>query len=627
MGVAGSGKTTIGGMLARELDLPFYDADDFHPPANIARMGQGMPLDDDDRAPWLELLAVNIRAWEAGGGAVVACSALKEQYRATLRSVRDIVWIFLDGSDSLILERLRWRSGHFMPAALLDSQFAVLEIPPYAIRVDVSARPEEIVREILTKLKVMHTHSEFGLIGLGVMGTSLALNLAEKGVLVSVYNRHVAGKEEGIAAAVVGNNPEMRSLKGFDNLSDFIQSLARPRKVMMMIYSGAVDQQLEELVPILEPGDIVIDGGNSHYKDTTRRSRWLAGKDLLYLGAGISGGEEGARKGPAIMAGGSERAYVLVARYLDLIAAKDQAGEPCSAYIGPEGSGHFVKMVHNGIEYAEMQLLAETYYLMRYLLKMPPADIADVLAEWASGGLDSYLLEITIDILRKEEDGELLLDKILDQAEQKGTGGSSAGAALEYGVPYGPLSEAVMVRALSAIRSERLEAARLYGAEPPYFDNEPQRWLPKLKNAYQATRIINHEIGFNLIRKASSQHQWETDLARIASVWTNGCIIRSALMEDLARILRSEESILDSPSVVPEMKSRREDFADVVALALKQGLPVPVMSAALNYFLGCISSDSPANLIQAQRDYFGAHTYRRKDKPADQYYHTLWKTL
>ena len=624
MGISGSGKTTIGRKLAQQLALPFYDADDFHPPENIEKMSRGLPLEDSDRQPWLNSLATHIREWNREG-AVLACSALKEQYREALRSVRDITWICLHGGQSVIRERLESRGGHFMPVSLLDTQFATLEMPDYGIRVDVTSSPEEIVSEILRQLDSMTGSSEFGLIGMAVMGRSLALNLANKGIEISVYNRHVPGKEEGVAAGVINDNPSLTNLKGFDDLQAFIRSLTRPRKVMMMIYSGAIDEQLEELAPLLEVGDVIIDGGNSFYKDTERRTILLGDKGILYVGAGISGGEEGARKGPAIMAGGSERAYVLIAKYFDQIAAKDRSGGACSAYIGPGGAGHFVKMVHNGIEYAEMQLLAEVYYLIRYGLDIAPSDIADIFSEWRTGELGSYLLEITIDILRKTEDGELLLDKISDQAEQKGTGGLSAAAALEYGVPYGPLAEAVMARALSSRKPARKSAAALYGHKLKRIDSDRDDTLRALKSAYQSARIINHDIGFKLMGEASAKHNWELDLARIAAVWTNGCIIRSTLMETLADILSEEENILTSEFIVPKMKSWQSDFANVVAIGLRAGLALPVLSSALNYFQASISDDSPANLIQAQRDYFGAHTYRRKDKPSDQYFHTIWK--
>jgi 6-phosphogluconate dehydrogenase len=327
------------------------------------------------------------------------------------------------------------------------------------------------------------------------------------------------------------------------------------------------------------------------------------------------------------MPGGSKQGYEQVARYLDLIAARDKAGMPCAAYIGPEGAGHFVKMVHNGIEYAEMQVLAETYYLLRYFLKLTPEEIVDVFRSWQAGELASYLLEITIDILQKKEDGELLLDKILDQAEQKGTGGWSVGAALEYGVPYNSLSEAVMARALSAMKAIRVQASQLYLQQTgsPQLDRE--EFIRSLKNAYQAARIINHEIGFNLMRQVSEKHQWQLNFSEIARIWTNGCIIRSVLMEELAELFKTEASILTAPPVVSRMKTWQPDFCGIVGQGLQQRFALPVLAAALNYYLGYTTADSPANLIQAQRDYFGAHTYQRKDKPAGEYFHTNWKPL
>ena len=467
--------------------------------------------------------------------------------------------------------------------------------------------------------------SELGLIGLGVMGKSLAINLAEKGVHVAVYNRHVSGREEGIARQLLAENTSLPNLKGFDEVDEFIQSLARPRRIMLMIYAGAVDEQLEELVRLLEPGDVIIDGGNSNYKDTARRTGLLASKEIYFLGAGISGGEEGARTGPSIMAGGSERGYVLVAKYLELIAAKDKAGSPCASYFGPGGAGHFVKMVHNGIEYAEMQVMAEVFGLLRNLLKISTEEIIDILQDWQTGELGSYLLQITIDILGKKEGDGLLLDKIQDQAEQKGTGGLSTEAALEYGVPYGPLSEAVMARFISAMKAQRVDAAALYPRQPMINEADRDAFITSLKNGYQAARIINHEIGFNLMLHAAKHHHWELDLSEIARIWTNGCIIRSVLMEELSEILKSGESILFAPVIVGRLNIWTKDLAIIVGGGLQQGFALPVLSAGLNYFLANTTADSPANLIQAQRDYFGAHTYQRNDHPAGQYFHTIWK--
>lgn len=630
MGVSGCGKTTVGELLAQQLSLPFFDADDFHPQENVEKMRSGVPLRDEDRQGWLELLGQKIIEWEKEGGAVLACSALKEKYRKILQSVpaSKVKWVLLDGERSVILQRMEARKGHYMSTALLDSQYETLEKPAYGLHLDVCEHPKVLVDQILKTLKNMNTLSEFGLIGLGVMGKSLALNLAGRGVNMSIYNRHVPGKEVDIAKNIVKENPSFEGLKGFDEVKAFVSSLERPRKILLMIMAGeAVDFQIKELLPFLDAGDVLIDGGNSYYKDTARRTSSLSDAGIHFVGAGISGGEEGARKGPSIMPGGAREGYDLIAKYLEMIAARDQAGKPCTAYIGPEGAGHFVKMVHNGIEYAEMQVLAETYYLLRFFLAFSAEEIATLFTEWQQEGLDSYLLEITIDILRKKEGDELLLDKILDQAGQKGTGGWSAGAALEHGVPYSSLTEAVMARNLSAMKEKRVAAATLYQQEPASFKGNKKEFSLYLRHAYQATRIINHEIGFSLMREVSDQYKWQLDMSEIARVWTNGCIIRSQLMEELSGLYKQEDSLLTAPAIQKRMTAYQKGFSTAVAEGLANGFALPVLSAALNYFLGYITADSPANLIQAQRDYFGAHTYRRKDRPADQSFHTIWKPL
>lgn len=625
MGVSGSGKTTIGLMLARQLKLPFYDADDFHSHQNIEKMTQGFPLSDEDRVVWLNNLGESIKQWENEGGAVLACSALKEAYRTILKTVKHIFWIYLDGSRETILERVRARHNHYMPPVLLDSQLEALEKPAYGLHIEIALPPEQIIEKIMSKLIKMNPMAEFGIIGLGVMGKSLALNLAAKDVKVAIYNRHVPGKEEAIANAILLENPAYKTMSGFDDLEEFVQTLEKPRKILLMIYAGAIDAQLEALIPLLEPGDVIMDGGNSFYKDTSRRTTSLAEKGIHFVGTGISGGEEGARKGPSIMPGGPEQGYEQIKEYLQLIAAKDKNGAPCSSYIGPDGAGHFVKMVHNGIEYAEMQVLAEVYYLLRYHLQLAPDTIADVLSEWQQNGLGSYLLEITIDILRKKEDGELLLDKVLDQAEQKGTGGWSVGAALDYGISYSALSEAVMARAMSARKAERKQASELYQHQIKPAQEDQEQFISALRNACQAARIVNHAIGFNLMQEVSEQLNWNLDFSEIARIWTNGCIIRSELMEELVNTFKSENRLLRHSSIAKDMKTWQPDFAYVVAQGLQHGFALPVLSAAFNYYLGYITADSPANLIQAQRDYFGAHTYQRKDKEPGTYFHSNWK--
>jgi 6-phosphogluconate dehydrogenase len=627
MGVSGSGKTTIGQLLARALEVPFYDADDFHPPANIHKMQAGQPLTDEDRKDWLEGLGGNIRQWERQGGAVLACSALKEKYRITLQSIprTRLRWIFLGGDEALIQQRLKSRTGHFMHPGLLQSQLEALEKPEYGIHLDVALPPTELLQHILTKLEAMTTLSEFGIIGLGVMGKSLALNLAEKGVRISMYNRHVAGKEEGVAQRILDENPGIPHMQAYDDLAAFVRSLERPRKILLMIVAGpVVDIQLEALLPLLDAEDVLIDGGNSFYKDTARRTRQLAEKELLFVGTGISGGEEGARKGPSMMPGGSQKGYQLIRRYLELMAAKDPWGSPCTAYIGPDGAGHFIKMVHNGIEYAEMQVLAESYHLMRSYLQLPPETIAAEFENWRDSGMGSYLLDITIDILQHKEGDGLLLDKILDQAEQKGTGGWSVSAALEHAVPYGPLTEAVMARALSAQKKQRVAAADAYGFRPEPFSGDEAQFLQQLRGACQAARILNHHIGFALMQEVSQREGWQLNLSEIARIWTNGCIIRSELMEKLVELYKGGTELLLAPAIVSRLKAHESGFARVVAESLQAGIALPVLTSALNYYFGFQTAQSPANLIQAQRDYFGAHTYRRTDRGEEEYFHTEW---
>jgi len=472
----------------------------------------------------------------------------------------------------------------------------------------------------------MNAFAQFGIVGLGVMGKSLALNLAEKGIKVAVYNRHVPGSEENIAVNFVNTHTTNGTLSGFDDLSAFVTALEKPRKILLMIQAGsAVDQQLEHLAPLLDKGDIVIDGGNSLYIDTNKRTQKLEAAGIHFIGTGISGGEEGARKGPSIMPGGNKEAYEAIRPFLELIAAKDKHGKPCTTYIGKEGAGHFVKMVHNGIEYAEMQILSEVYFLLRYYVLYPPEKIAELFTQWQAEELDSYLLEITIDILRKKEDGELLLDKILDKAAQKGTGGWSTTAAMDLGIPFPTVSEAVMARALSSHKALREQISKQYNtSSAPIELNESI--ADKIKHAYKAARIINHATGFHLLKGASTQFHWNLNLAEIARIWTNGCIIRSELMEQIASVFLEEDSILLSSCFINELKSIQKDFIYVVTQGLSNEIALPVLSSALNYYLGLKTQNSGANLIQAQRDYFGAHTYQRIDVP-NKHFHTQWKKL
>jgi 6-phosphogluconate dehydrogenase len=626
MGVSGVGKTTIGKLLAKQLEIPFFDADDYHPAANVEKMKAGIPLQDADRYEWLENLGIKIREWQKTGGAVLACSALKEKYRKQLQSLpqEHIKWIFLHSDYEVIHGRISGREGHYFKPEMLQSQYETLELPSYGIHIDVDKSPEQILNEIMEKLQKMKEKMQIGLFGLGVMGKSLALNMASKGFRVSVYNRHVDKIEVDIAKNFTAENPES-NFRGFDDLRAFVESLERPRKILIMVNAGkVVDFVIEDLQNYLEEGDIIIDGGNSHFKDTIRRERELKEKGILFMGAGISGGEEGARKGPSIMPGGPESSYDRVGPILEKIAARDKNGKPCCTYVGPDGAGHFVKMVHNGIEYGEMQLIAETYHLLRFHFGLDPEEIAALFEEW-NREMQSYLLEISIDILRKKENGNLLLDNILDAAKQKGTGGWSTNAALELGVPLDTISAAVMARNISGMKEERTAAAAKYGLQ-----NSEKGKTKELKNgifeAFRITSVINHAIGFDLLKAASEEYNWNLNFSEIARIWTNGCIIRSKLMEDLVDRFRDhQEHLLRHEEIVQEIKDTGTLLTEVVGSAFKAGFPVPVMSAAANYLLSFTSEQSSANMIQAQRDYFGAHTYERRDKPRGEFFHSEWK--
>jgi len=466
--------------------------------------------------------------------------------------------------------------------------------------------------------------AEFGLIGLGVMGKSLARNLASNGVELALYNRHLDGVEEDVAQDFIKAFSEFGAAKGFDDLTKFVRAQPAPRKIFLMVQAGQVtDAVIKELTPLLESGDIIIDGGNSLYKDTERRSQELAGKNIHFIGTGVSGGEEGALKGPSIMPGGDEKAYGLVKQYLNTIAAKDGSGQPCCSHVGSGGAGHFVKMVHNGIEYAEMQLLAEVYDILRWHRRMEPDAIASVLEQWSKGQANSYLLEITIDILRKKEGDEFLIDKILDQAGNKGTGGWSTTAAAELGVPATMIAAALFARYSSSYRKERLEAAPLYNT-----NKNPVREsinLNDLLSAYKLARIINHHQGFHLISKASEEYNWNINYSEIARIWTNGCIIRSKLMEELVPILRDTNRILLHPRMSQLIDQEQHALTVICETALRGKTASQCFQAANQYLLAYSTHTSSAKIIQAQRDYFGAHTYQRIEDPEGPAHHTNWK--
>jgi 6-phosphogluconate dehydrogenase len=619
MGVSGSGKTTLGSLLAEKLGLEFYDGDDFHSEHNIAKMSSGNPLTDEDRYEWLNSInkAAKKLLLENKSG-VFACSALKEKYRDLLSENinKEIVFVYLKGTKEIIQARMSARKGHFMPKQLLDSQFNTLEEPQNALDIDLSKSPEEMIQETLDKIN----KGEFGLVGLGVMGKSLARNLANHGTKLSLYNRLVPGKEERVAEKFIADFDELGHAQGFEDLGSFCKSLQTPRKIFLMIKAGAeTDEFIERIKPFLEKEDVLIDGGNSHFKDTKRRIEYLSKEGIHFIGTGVSGGEEGALKGPSIMPSGNIDAYKYIEPYLDKIAAKDKNGQSCCTYIGPDGSGHFIKMVHNGVEYAEMQLIAEVYALLRYKNGLSPDAISEIFNSWNEGELKSYLLEITVKILTKKEGGNWLIDIILDQAGNKGTGNWTTVTATEMGLPATLITSALFARYVSSTR-EKHETLSL-DIQSDGLNLE----IESIKNAYGLARIVNHQQGFGLIKAASDEYNWNLNLSEIARIWTNGCIIRSTLMENIKGYFKSTDDLFEVSEIYQEVKNSKLDLKKFCISALEAELAVPCMLSANDFVNTLHSNYKTANIIQAQRDFFGAHTYQRIDAEREKFFHTIWE--
>lgn len=462
--------------------------------------------------------------------------------------------------------------------------------------------------------------SFFGVIGLGVMGKSLSLNIAEKGFSLSVYNRNEAGEEE-IVKNFIHDNESFRNIQGYNNLPEFVKSLEQPRKILLMIKAGkTIDMVMDQLIPLLDKNDILIDGGNSHYVDTKRRVDFLSEKAIQFIGCGISGGEEGARKGPSIMPGGSKASYLEVAPVLEAIAAKDNFGKTCCGYIGPDGAGHFVKMVHNGMEYAEMQLLSEVYALLS--ISKNKEEIANILTSWNQGDLSSYLLEITAKIVGKKEGDQYLLDLVLDAAGNKGTGSWSSKAAFDLGVPSTMMSTAVFARYLSSFKEKRIDFSKRVTIKK---QGTPAIDMEALKNAYRFARLINHSQGFDLIQRASEVYNWKLNLAEIARIWTQGCIIKSKLMVKSIDIFRKNSELLSDQNYFQAVSTCEEDIVTILKFALDNRISTSCFHTSYDYWVAITTENLPANLIQAQRDYFGAHTYQRMDAPKEQFFHTNWE--
>jgi len=466
--------------------------------------------------------------------------------------------------------------------------------------------------------------ADIGLIGLAVMGENLILNMESKGFTVACFNRTVSKVDDFINGRAKG-----KKISGCHSVEQFVESLAKPRKIMLMVKAGAaVDAFIEQLLPHLEEGDIIIDGGNSHFSDTIRRTALVESKGKLYIGTGVSGGEEGALLGPSIMPGGSPAAWPHVKPIFQKIAAQTDDGLPCCEWVGENGAGHFVKMVHNGIEYGDMQMICEVYQIMKEGLGMTNAEMHGVFAEWRKGELNSYLIEITRDILAyKDEDGNEVIDLILDTAGQKGTGKWTVIEALNVGQPLTLIGEAVFARCLSALKDERVKAAKALKGRKSKFRGDKDKFINDLRQALYASKIVSYAQGYQLMRAAAAEYKWNLNYGGIALMWRGGCIIRSVFLgkikEAFAKKLKLENLLLD-PFFKKAVKKAQSSWRRVVAASVRSGIPMPAMSSALAYYDGYRSERLPANLLQAQRDYFGAHTYERVDKPRGEFFHTNW---
>lgn len=466
--------------------------------------------------------------------------------------------------------------------------------------------------------------ADIGLIGLAVMGENLVLNMESHGYTVAVYNRTTQKVDDFVNGRGKGKN-----IIGTHTVEELIKNLKSPRKVMIMVKAGnPVDKVIDQLVPLLDKGDIIIDGGNTHFPDSIRRTKELEEKGLLFIGTGVSGGEEGALKGPSIMPGGSKAAWQHVKPIFQDIAAKVEDGTPCCDWVGEGGAGHFVKMVHNGIEYGDMQLICEVYQIMKDLLGMSYDEMHEVFKEWNEGELDSYLIEITRDILAYEdEDGEPLVEKILDTAGQKGTGKWTAVASLDQGVPLTLIGEAVYARTLSAMKNDRVEASKILKGPKPKFEGNKKQFVEDLRKALYASKIVSYAQGYVLMRYAAEEYGWNLNYGGIALMWRGGCIIRSIFLGKIKEAFDKNPkltNLLLDDFFKEKIDSSQDSWRRVVAASITNGIWIPAMSTALNYFDGYRNERLPANLLQAQRDYFGAHTYERVDKPRGEFFHTNW---
>jgi 6-phosphogluconate dehydrogenase len=467
--------------------------------------------------------------------------------------------------------------------------------------------------------------ADIGVIGLAVMGENLILNMESKGFTVACYNRTVSKVDEFVEGRAKG-----KRVIGCHSVEEFCDRLAPPRKALLMVKAGQpVDDFIDLLLPHLDPGDIVIDGGNSFFGDTIRRTRYVEDQGLRYIGTGISGGEEGALHGPSIMPGGSPAAWPHVQPIFQAIAAKVADGTPCCDWVGSDGAGHYVKMVHNGIEYGDMQMISEAYFLMKHLLGMAPMEMHPVFAEWNQGELDSYLIQITADILGyvDEEIGTPIVDLILDTAGQKGTGKWTSISALDMGTPASTVAEAVFARFMSAIKDERVSASQVLGGPEPGFAGDRKGLIEDIRQALYASKICSYAQGFQLMKMAAEEYGWNLSYGGIALLWREGCIIRAQFLEPIKEAFDQDPSLANlllAPYFREAIDRSQAAWRRVISIAVSNGIPVPAFASALAYYDGYRTARLPANLLQAQRDYFGAHMYERVDQPRGQYFHTNW---
>lgn len=469
--------------------------------------------------------------------------------------------------------------------------------------------------------------NDIGLYGLGVMGQSLVLNMAGKGYHVAAFNRF---DYENTTLRFIENRASSLPVTGYRNVEEFVSSLAKPRKIILMVTAGkAVDSIIEELTPLLDKGDMIADCGNSYYKDTIRRESTLKEKGIHFFGIGVSGGEKGALEGPSIMPGGDKAFYEhYFGRILEDMAAKASDGRPCCTYIGPDGAGHYVKMVHNGIEYSDIQNICEAYFLMKELLGMNNEEMADVFASWNEGRLNSYLIEITAGILRKKDDnGNYIVDLILDEAGQKGTGKWASMEALDMGVAAPSIVESVLARCLSAMKQKRLSASAIFPKQTCPDIPEKKQYLKDLECAVYASKIISYAQGFALMQEAGKEHDWNLDYGKIAMIWREGCIIRAQFLSRIKDAFEEENlsNMMVSKEFTEDLKTCEPGWRRIAESAISHGIYSPVIVSSLLYFDGYRSPVLPANLLQAQRDWFGAHTYHRVDRPHEESFHTKWE--